>query len=100
MKSSLQVAGKPGAEEAAEHLDGQKKVLATGDPTRVIKSDSATGDDAMEMGMMMKVLSPGMEHRQKALRQESRHGGHARGGPRSFPPAASVQDDGPSRRWR
>jgi hypothetical protein len=32
----------------------------------MVGSDAATGNDAMEVWMMMQILSPGMEHRYEA----------------------------------
>ena len=65
-ESFLQVSEEFGPEEAAEHLNGQEKLLARRDPTRMTGRDAPAGDDAMEVRMSVKVLSPGMEHCQKA----------------------------------
>src|SRR5712692_8376153 len=66
MKSSAQVVGKLGAEEPTEHLHRQEKLPPTGNPARTAGSDAAAGNDAVELWMMMQVLSPGMEHRHES----------------------------------
>jgi hypothetical protein len=40
------------AEYMAEYADGQKKGVSRGDPSGVIRSEAAGGNDAMDMGMM------------------------------------------------
>ena len=65
-ESSFQVCYEFGPEEAAEHLDRKKKLLATRNPTPLVERDSAAGNDALEVGMMIHVLSLGMQHPQKA----------------------------------
>jgi hypothetical protein len=54
-----------GPEQSTEELHGQEKLPAASDPTAAVRSNSTTGNDTMEVGMMMQVLSPSMEHRQK-----------------------------------
>ena len=39
--------------------------VAIRNPPSLVAGDAAAGNDAMEVWMMMKVLSPGMQHRQK-----------------------------------
>jgi hypothetical protein len=50
------------AEDLAECLDGQKESARRIDPTRTVRSKTASGNDVMDVGMMLEVLSPGMEH--------------------------------------
>ena len=40
------------AEETREHAHGQKEGRPAGDPTAAVTGETATGDDAMQMGMM------------------------------------------------
>ena len=54
------------AEAAAECLDGQKKASRGIDPSGTIGSEAAGGNDVVDMGMMLKVLSPGMEHAEES----------------------------------
>jgi hypothetical protein len=65
-ESSFQVGDEFGPEETAEYFDRKEELPATGNPAALVGRDSATGNDAVEMWMMMKVLSPGMQHCQKA----------------------------------
>jgi hypothetical protein len=66
MKNSLQQAGELGAEEPTQHFHREKELPAAPNPTRIVVRDSAPRDNAMEVRMMVKVLSPGMQHGQKA----------------------------------
>ena len=50
------------AKNPAQYLDGKKERVAGMDPVGVIQRESTGGDHAMDMGMMLKVLSPGVEH--------------------------------------
>src|SRR5258705_5470956 len=52
----------PAAEAAAECLDEQEKASRGIDPTGAIRSQAAGRNDVVDMGMMLEVLSPGMEH--------------------------------------
>jgi len=56
----------PTAETAAECLDGQKKASRGIDPVGAIGSEAAGGNDVVDMGMMLEVLSPGMEHAEES----------------------------------
>jgi hypothetical protein len=63
------------AEAAAEETHGEKeRRLSAGDPARAIGRDASAGHDAMQVGVQMQVLTPGMEHGQEAdgCAQESR----------------------------
>ena len=61
---------KPGpelaAEAAAKCLDGQEEAWRRIDPSGTIGSQAAGGNDVVDMGMMLKVLSPGMEHAEES----------------------------------
>jgi hypothetical protein len=50
------------SEQAREHPHGQKEAGPTGNPTIAIRRDAATGDDAMNVGMVVEVLAPSMEY--------------------------------------
>src|SRR5271169_863208 len=50
------------AEDTAEHFDGKEEGAARGDPAGVIGSETAGGQHAVDMGMMLQSLVPGMEH--------------------------------------
>src|ERR1700678_2508438 len=59
------------AEDTAEHFDGKEEGAVGGDPAGVIGSDAASGQHAVDMGMMLQSLVPGMEHTEEAdLRAE------------------------------
>src|SRR5260370_24711860 len=50
------------AEAAAKCLDGQEEAWRRIDPSGIIGSQAAGGDGVVDMGMMLKVSSPGIEH--------------------------------------
>src|SRR5271170_2575954 len=54
------------AEAAAKCLDGQEEASRGIDPSGAIESQAAGGNDVVDMGMMLEVLSPGMEHAEKS----------------------------------
>ena len=59
------------AKDTAEHLDGKEEGAARGDPAGVVRSEAAGGKHAVDMGMMLQSLVPGMEHAEEAdLRAE------------------------------
>src|SRR5258708_30225159 len=59
------------AEDTAEHFDGKEEGSVRGDPAGVIRSETAGGEHAVDMGMMLQPLVPGMEHAEEAdLRAE------------------------------
>ncbi len=54
-------------EALAEQEIGKKEgVFAARNPARAIGRDASARHDAMQMGMQMQVLTPGVEHRQEA----------------------------------
>ncbi len=61
----LESGGELAAEDAAECADGQEEAVRGSDPSGAIGSKAASRNDVMDVGMMMKVLSPGMEHAKK-----------------------------------
>jgi hypothetical protein len=54
------------AKNAAEHLDGKEEDIAWLDPVGAIKRQSAGGHHTMDMGMMLKLLIPGVELAEEA----------------------------------
>src|SRR5271154_2657696 len=71
MKGGLESGDKLAAEDTAEHFDGKEEGAARGDPAGVVRSETAGGNHAVDMGMMLQSLVPGMEHAEEAdLRAE------------------------------
>src|SRR5271167_1926682 len=50
------------AKNSAQHFDGKKERVAGVDPVGVIQRESTGGDHAMDMGMMLQPLIPGVQH--------------------------------------
>src|SRR5215469_9725718 len=65
VKSLLEQADELSPKQPAQHFHRKEKVAAATNPARLVGRDSAPGDNAMKMRMMVKVLSPGVEHGQK-----------------------------------
>jgi hypothetical protein len=71
VKGGLESGDKLAAEDTAEHFDGKEEGAARGDPAGVVRSETAGGNHAVDMGMMLQSLVPGMEHAEEAdLRAE------------------------------
>ena len=66
MKGGLESGDKLAAEDTAEHFDGKEEGSARGDPAGVVRSETAGGQHAVDMGMMLQSLVPGMEHAEEA----------------------------------
>ena len=66
LKGRLESGGKLAAEDTAEHFDGKEVRAAGGNPAGVIWSEAASGKHAVDMGMMLQSLVPGMEHTEEA----------------------------------
>ena len=49
-----------------EHLDRQEELSLRGDPLRVIGGETAGGNNAVHMGMMLQFLIPGVEDAEEA----------------------------------
>jgi len=64
-KELLESGGELASKDAAECADGQEEAVRGSDPPGAIGSKAASGNDVMDVGMMLKVLSPGMEHAKK-----------------------------------
>ena len=55
------------AKSVAEDTIGKKeRVLAAGDPAGAIGRDASARHDAVQVGMEMQILTPGMQHREEA----------------------------------
>ena len=50
------------AEDTAEYLDGQEEGASCGDPARMIRSETAGGNYAMDMRMKLQALVPAVQH--------------------------------------
>ncbi len=61
-----QLLQKEAAEQTRQHAHGQKEAGPAGDPVRSIERDAAARHDAMEVGMIVQVLTPAMQHRDEA----------------------------------
>src|SRR5450432_2664343 len=66
VKGGLESGDKLAAEDTAEHFDGKEEGAARGDPAGVVRSETAGGQHAVDMGMMLQSLVPGMEHAEEA----------------------------------
>ncbi len=66
MKGGLESGDELTAEDTAEYFDGKEEGSAGGDPAGVIRSETAGGEHAVDMGMMLQSLVPGMEYAEEA----------------------------------
>ena len=53
------------AEDPAEHADGQEEGAPGGDPSGVIRSEAASGNDAVDVRVKLQALIPAVEHAEK-----------------------------------
>jgi hypothetical protein len=65
LKQLLKTSGKLAAKEAAQCTDGQEESSGRSDPSGAIGSKTASRNNVMYMGVMLKVLTPSMEHAKK-----------------------------------
>src|SRR5271169_4458649 len=61
-KELFESSGELSAEDPTERADRQEEAVRRSDPSGMIWSKAASRNDVMNVGMMLKVLSPGMEH--------------------------------------
>ena len=54
------------AEDTAESLDGQEESARRVDPSGTIEGKASGGNDVVNVGMMLKVLSPRVEHAEES----------------------------------
>src|SRR5207245_10119221 len=66
LKSRLETDDELAAKHAPEYLDREKEARARSNPASVIERESAGGDDAVDMGMKLEFLVPGMQHAEEA----------------------------------
>src|SRR5450759_2241692 len=66
LEGDSEVVQEDSAKEAREHAHGQEEVLFAGDPALAISRQAAGGDDAVKMGMVEQVLSPGVQDGEEA----------------------------------
>lgn len=70
-EGALQSRDELASKDATEHLDRKKESIPRADPVCVIERESASGNDAVDMRMVLQLLIPGMEHTEEAdLRTE------------------------------
>ena len=84
IKELVELGGELAAEDAAENVDGQEEPWRGGDPAGAIFSQAASRNDAVDMGMMLEVLAPGMEYAEQTdvgseMLRIPRHFKHGRG---------------------
>lgn len=66
VESALKQGDELSPEEPAQDANGQEESVAATHPALSVEAESATGNDAVKMGMEQKVLPPGMEQRETA----------------------------------
>ena len=62
----LQASDELAAQDAAQCVDRQEESARRVNPSGTVESQAAGGNDVVDMGMMLKVLSPGMEHAEES----------------------------------
>ena len=65
-KSRLECSDELPAKDTAEHFDGKKEGSARRDPAILFWGEAAGGDDAVNVGMMLQALIPGVQHAEEA----------------------------------
>lgn len=65
LKQLLKTSGELAAKEAAQCTDGQEESSGRSDPSGAIGGKTASRNNVMYMGVMLKVLTPSMEHAKK-----------------------------------
>ncbi len=63
---SLKMIEEPAPEQPPEYADGQEEPGSAGDPARTVGSEAATGDQTVDVRMVLEGLAPGVQHRQEA----------------------------------
>jgi hypothetical protein len=66
VESRLQSGNKLATENSTEHRHRQEERVSRRDPARVVRSKTASRGHAVNMGMMLQPLVPGMEHAEEA----------------------------------
>jgi hypothetical protein len=57
----LQVHQKPTSKQTAQYTHGKKETRSTGDPPFGVWTDATSRNDAVEMGVMLQGLPPGVQ---------------------------------------
>jgi hypothetical protein len=65
-KQTFQSVAELAPENCAQHTDGKKETGSGTNPARVIGSETARRDDAVDMRVMLQVLTPRMKNGKKA----------------------------------
>ena len=58
----LEFRGELAAEDATQNTNGEEELPRCSDPTGAIEGDATGWNDAVDVRMMLEVLTPGMEH--------------------------------------
>jgi hypothetical protein len=66
LKSRLESVDELSAKYAPEHVDGEKESRVRPNPAGVIEREPTRRDDAVDMGMNLEFLIPGMQHSEEA----------------------------------
>ena len=66
LKSRLEPVDELSAKYALEHVDGEKEPRVRPNPAGVIEGEPTRWDDAVDMGMNVEFLIPGMQHAEEA----------------------------------
>jgi len=66
LKQFTQLLAELAAEDFAERSDRQKEAWRGIDPSGTVESQAAGGNDVVDMGMMLEVLPPCMEHAEES----------------------------------
>ena len=70
-EQTLQAVDELASEDFAEDADGEKERRRRTNPASILERETAGGNDTVKMWMVLQVLSPGVQHREKAdLRTE------------------------------
>jgi hypothetical protein len=85
IKELLEFSGELATKYATEDVDGQEETWRGGDPAGAILSEATSRNDAVDMGMMLKVLAPAMEYGEQTdvgpemfrVARDFKHGGGA-----------------------
>jgi hypothetical protein len=65
-ESRLEPVDELSAKYAPEHVDGEKESRVRPNPAGVIAGEPTRRDDAVDMGMNLEFLIPGMQHAEEA----------------------------------
>ena len=66
LKGRLEPSDELAAKYAAEHMDGEKESRARSNPACAIEGEPARRYDAVDMGMKLEFLIPGVQHAEEA----------------------------------